>query len=383
MQFTQLANGVSIATNPQTGTTQAALALFVVSGVRAQTAEEAGYAHLVEHLLFEAGAGTAAFDEMGSTVNAYTGREHIALTGLVSAGKAVRLLEQFARMLLEVQFSDASIAAERERIQVEDALSRTSQADCTEQAVVETIWPSHAIAQPLSGSTAAATAASLQRFWRRSARGNRVFVFGVGAINHGQIEAAAQPLSRLPAASALDWESTPHFASGARREFCIADGVRSLWILPMPAPHQQPDDAAEILQCLLSDAARARLSGLRNGAGHPAWNVATQVLRYSDASALMLELEAGALDANDAHAACERALEQLAHHGFTPRQFHHAQQVVAASRAIEFDHLDAQLERLADRVLFRRDPNATCSLEWVNEVLHRGWPQHASVVLHS
>lgn len=382
MHRSHLANGVNIVTSARAGATHAGVALCLIGGVRAQTAAESGYAHLVEHLLFESGEWTGSLGQSQSTLNAYTGREHIALTGFVLAKDAARLIERFAQSLLDVRFSDAAIDAERGRIALEDEQSLLSPADRAEQAIVETIWPGHAIAQPLSGQVkgpAATTVPPLQRFWQRLSRSQGTFVFGVGAIDHGEIKAAARALLSLPAAGAPDFGSSPCFASSARREFGMADGTRLLWVLPMPAPNEEAHAAAELLQRLLADAAQSSGSNLHSEARVRSAGVATRLLRYSDASALVVELETSAVDAAHASRACEDTFAQLAAKGFASDAFRRALRDLMADQQLELNRLDCQLERLAESVLLRRDATAIATLECANDVFRQAWPRHAKL----
>lgn len=380
MHLTQLANGVRIATCAQAGVSNAGIAIFINGGVRAQGATERGYAHLVEHLVFEAGARESAFHAIEGTINAYTGREHMALSGFVPAGDAAPLIEHFARTLVDDQFSPMAIAAERKRVELEDSLSHNSSADRTEQAVVETIWPDHPIAQPLSehaGNLANVTASSLQRFWRRIVHGHGTFVFGAGALDHSEIAAAAQSLSDLPASGVPAWGPAPHFASGARREFGIAEGARSVWVLPMPAPHEKPHDAAEVLQHVLTSYLQLPSSPITKDERRCAHSLDSYLLRYSDACALVLELRVESGDAQRAARLCERSLKELAREGITAGAMRSAKCILDEIRRADSIRLDCQLEHLADSVLYQRAACAPATPTAVNELLRDAWTRHA------
>jgi hypothetical protein len=71
------------------------------------------------------------------------------------------------------------------------------------------------------------------------------------------------------------------------------------------------------------------------------------------------------------------SFEQIAAKGFAPDAFRRALRELMADQQLELNRLDCQLERLAESVLLRRDPNAIATLEGANEAFRQAWPRHA------
>jgi hypothetical protein len=378
---TWLPNGVCVASDARADAAQAAIGVCVLGGVRAQASEEGGFAHLAEHLLFESSGveRDAAFAQ--GTLNAYTGREHIALTGIVPAREAPRLIECSARALVAARFDDAALAAERTRIERERFDSFASVQDEVEQRLVETIWPDHPIARALLGTPddlARASVAALENFWRRVLRANAVFVFGAGALDHAALERAAHALAHLPSGAAPAWGATPRFHAGARREYRAAPGAngeaprdRVLWVLP--APLRQARDAFALLSNLI-----ARPDGVLHRRLGDAAALRSHILRYSDAGAFALELETPSGALRESAAEAQAWLDEIARDGLSIEQFSAAQGALAVQGNEASHSLNEMLEVLALQTMqATRAKVSPVSRESVNRLLGETWPMRA------
>jgi hypothetical protein len=153
------------------------------------------------------------------------------------------------------------------------------------------------------------------------------------------------------------------------------EGTRLVWVLPMPAPHEELHAAAEILQHALA----ADLPPYPMGSDGGLWahSFDSYLLRYSDACALVLELRTESGDAQNACRVFERALKELALDGVKADTLRSAQLSLDAKRIANRARLDCELEHLADSVLYQRAACAPVTRTAVNALLRDAWARHA------
>jgi predicted Zn-dependent peptidase len=157
IQLTTLASGLRVLTARLPGFDSAAVAAFVDSGSRNETAEENGIAHFLEHMAFK---GTARRDALtiareieilGSNINAYTSQDITAyfVTGLASnIEKSVAIIGD---VLTASTFAEAEIAIEKGVILQEISRSYDNPNSMVYNSFGRTAYPDQAIGRPILG----------------------------------------------------------------------------------------------------------------------------------------------------------------------------------------------------------------------------------------
>ncbi|HET9123274.1 MAG TPA: pitrilysin family protein [Solirubrobacteraceae bacterium] len=186
------------------------LGLWIGTGSRYETDEQAGLSHLLEHLLFKGSARYASleidqiFDAMGAELNAGTGKETTSVYARVIDEHLTDAFDVMADMVFHPSLTD--IESEREVILEEIAMYE----DDPQEKVFDVLGRAMFGADPLgraiigraeviSGTPAAQIAAfHAGRYGPRN-----VVIAAAGAVDHDSFAAlAAERLSDLPSAAA-------------------------------------------------------------------------------------------------------------------------------------------------------------------------------------
>jgi predicted Zn-dependent peptidase len=204
-RLTTLKSGVRIVTEEMPSVRSVSLGLWIGTGSRYETDEQAGLSHLLEHLLFKGSSRYASleidqiFDAMGAELNAGTGKETTSVYARVIDEHLTDAFDVMADMVFHPSLSD--IDSEREVILEEIAMYE----DDPQEKVFDVLGRAMFGADPLgraiigraeviSGTPAAQIAAfHAGRYGPRN-----VVIAAAGAVD----ALAAERLSDLPSAAA-------------------------------------------------------------------------------------------------------------------------------------------------------------------------------------
>src|SRR5262249_41993963 len=132
VKVSQLANGMRIVTHRMPGLETASIGVFVTAGARAETDNEHGVAHFLEHMAFK-GTPTRSPSQIaeeiegaGGALNAVTSSEATNYYARVLKEDVTLGLNLIADILLNPSFSDEEMDREREVILQEIAATQDS-----------------------------------------------------------------------------------------------------------------------------------------------------------------------------------------------------------------------------------------------------------------
>jgi predicted Zn-dependent peptidase len=214
-QVHMLNNGVRVVADPVPGFQTLALTVAAGRGARIESVAEAGWAHLLEHMVFKgAGARTArdiveAIEARGGSVNAATGYERTSFQVRSLAGGLQLGMEVVADMMLRPTLAAADLAQEVGVIAQEIAEAADTPDDFVfEMAQAAAFGSEHALGRPVLGTEAsigAATPAALEAWRARLYAPDRLVVSAAGAIDAAELLDLAERLfggaAPAPAAS--------------------------------------------------------------------------------------------------------------------------------------------------------------------------------------
>ncbi|MFA7692991.1 MAG: insulinase family protein [Candidatus Hydrogenedentes bacterium] len=166
----RLNNGFTIALEPISYVHSASFGIWIKTGSAAETYEEAGLAHFLEHLFFK-GTKTQSIHEImdaierrGGYLNASTSREYTTLYA--------RMLEEHVSVGIDVLFDllqnalFAEIEKERGVILEEIAAIEDTPDDFIHDLLSEFHWPDHPLGRPISGYSKTVSAFTYEDFRR-------------------------------------------------------------------------------------------------------------------------------------------------------------------------------------------------------------------------
>lgn len=205
VRVSAVAPGVVVATETLPWAGAVALSASIAVGSVDEREDQAGAAHLVEHLffrgssLFAMGEVDRLFDEIGADLGASTDRCQTQLMTWVMAEHREAAVRAMSDVLWRPLIREEDVDQEREIVLEELAMVEDSPDELTFELAGDALFPRSALGRPVIGrraTIAALDAAALRGFHhRRYAQAPLVWV-GVGAVDHDSL--CEQVVAALP-----------------------------------------------------------------------------------------------------------------------------------------------------------------------------------------
>jgi len=249
-----------------------AIEVWVRAGSAYETAETAGAAHLLEHLIFKgtsrhpAGTLDATVEAAGGILQASTEREWTRYRTAVLPDHWELVLRQLLEHLLHPALPESELLRERAlMLQDEYALYQADPIRTARDALYAQVYGEHPYALPPFGvpkSLSALSRAQLLDFHRRYYRPDRMVIVVVGAVSPERVQQVVQAVCR-PWSDGLDESDKSDEVGAAPTPTLVSLAPhRALFVLGVPAPPAtQPNAmlAAEIVRLALAEPYRGLL----------------------------------------------------------------------------------------------------------------------------
>jgi predicted Zn-dependent peptidase len=209
-RLTQLDSGVRVVTEHMDSVRSVALGFWIGTGSAAESDDEAGLSHLIEHMLFR---GTARyeslaidqlFDGMGAELNAGTGKETTSVYSRVLDVHLERAFDVMADMVFAPRFAGSDLDNEREIVLEELAMYEDDPQDKVFDVLGEAVFGTHPLGRAILGRSDVlrrVTPGELRAFWGGRYRPRNVVVAAAGSVDHDAlVDLVAQAEGRLAAA---------------------------------------------------------------------------------------------------------------------------------------------------------------------------------------
>jgi len=242
-ELTTLDSGVRVVTEAMPAVRSAALGLWIGTGSSAESHEEAGLSHLIEHMLFR---GTdryesleidQLFDGWGAELNAGTGKETTSVHARVLDRHVVEAFDVMADMVFRPRFDEADLEAEREIVLEEIAMYDDDPQDKVFDVLGEAVFGEHPLGRAIIGRAevvAGTPASGLAAFHAGRYVPANVVVAAAGSVSHEEIvtlaraaEAKAGPPGGAAAGAddgALSLERRVRFITKETEQYHVALG---------------------------------------------------------------------------------------------------------------------------------------------------------------
>jgi predicted Zn-dependent peptidase len=196
-RLTELDSGLRIVTEAMPSVRSAALGFWIGTGSCAETDEQAGLSHLLEHLLFRGSERFGSteidqiFDGMGAELNAGTGKETTSVYSRVLDRHLPKALEVMSDMVWRPAFEEAD--TEREVVLEEIAMYEDDPQDKVFDVLGEAIFGAHPLGRAIIGRAevvAGTPLPDIRAFHRGRYVPANVVVAAAGSVDHDALVAA-------------------------------------------------------------------------------------------------------------------------------------------------------------------------------------------------
>ena len=361
-----LPSGVRILTEQVSGAQSVSVSFSVAVGSRDETNNHFGSTHFLEHLLFK---GTkkrtamdiaVAFDSVGGSSNASTGKEHTSYYAKVSDKALPIAVDVIADMLTSSLIDETEFENERPVILEELAMNDDDPQDVVHEAFSTAVLGDHPLGRPIGGTVEAITSVSRAAVWehyQKNYRPQDLVVAAAGSVDHQElIKLVERGLSEAGWDLGLAAKPVP------RRLLNPAKITRGNKLQVIHRPISQVnilvgseglsvDDSRRysmgILNTVLGGGMSSRLfQEIREKRGL-AYSVYSFNQGYSDASIFGLYAGCSPAKAQEVTELMIQELEKVAGGGITQDELSIAQGNISGSLALKFETNQARMSRLA------------------------------------
>jgi predicted Zn-dependent peptidase len=196
---TELDGGLSVLTQRVSGVRSASVGVWIRFGSAHESREEAGAAHLLEHMVFKGTPTRSAKDialvleRLGGSLDAYTAREHTSYQARVLDADLEIALEVLADMVVDPLLREEDLTLEREVVLEEIAMVEDTPDDLIFELHSEALWPGHPYGHSILGrrsTVESLPATDLRRIHERAYGRQSMVVAAVGAVEHDAVVGA-------------------------------------------------------------------------------------------------------------------------------------------------------------------------------------------------
>jgi predicted Zn-dependent peptidase len=361
-----LPSGVRILTEQVPGSQSVSVSFSVAVGSRDETNNHFGSTHFLEHLLFK-GTKTrtamdiaVAFDSVGGSSNASTGKEHTSYYAKVQDKALPIAVEVIADMLTSSLIDETEFENERPVILEELAMNDDDPHDVVHEAFSTAVLGDHPLGRPIGGTIETITAVSRAAVWehyQNNYRPQDLVVVAAGSVDHQElIKLVEQGLS------VAGWDLAQEAKPVPRRLLNPAKISRGTKLQVIHRPISQVnilvgseglyvDDprryAMGVLNTVLGGGMSSRLfQEIREKRGL-AYSVYSFNQGYSDAATFGLYAGCSPAKAKQVTELMITELDKVAQSGITAEELALAKGNISGSLALKFETNQARMSRLA------------------------------------
>lgn len=195
-RITTLPSGVTVVSESIGSALSVAVGVWVGTGARHERDEEAGRAHLLEHMLFR---GTRSFtstevdqrfDALGGDLNAATSRDETAVVARVLADELPGAFPMLGEMVAAPLLGDADLALERKIVLEEISMIDDDPEELVFELLPTAVFGPHALGRPVIGTPEVVSGTdgdTLRDFYAGRYRPGRIVVAAAGAVDHDRL----------------------------------------------------------------------------------------------------------------------------------------------------------------------------------------------------
>jgi predicted Zn-dependent peptidase len=237
-----LSNGVRVVADPMPGLESLALSVVLKGGARWEAAGVAGWAHMLEHMVFK-GAGersardiVEAIEEEGGQINAATGQERTSFQVRCLKGGLPLAMAVLADLIRRPHIDADELEREKDVIAQEIAEAADQPDDLVFDIALAAAFGDHPLGRPILGrveSLAPARRETLAAFHGGLYAPERLVVSAAGAVDDGELLRLAEALfGDMAAGATLPPPSAPRFVGAHAGEKRKLEQAHLVLMLP-------------------------------------------------------------------------------------------------------------------------------------------------------
>ncbi|WP_289032528.1 pitrilysin family protein [uncultured Roseibium sp.] len=226
VRITKLSNGLTVVTDEMPHLKTVALGVWVRTGSRAETSEQNGITHLLEHMAFKGTLSRTAreiaeqIEAVGGELNASTSIEHTNYYARILAEDLPLAVDLLADILQNSTFDKDELVREQHVILQEIGAAYDSPEDRAFDLFQEAAWPDQALGRPILGTPETVKGFShdaLNKYLVDRYRGPDMVLSAAGAVDHDELVRFAEEKFKSIPSSPAQAETPALYKGGEQR----------------------------------------------------------------------------------------------------------------------------------------------------------------------
>jgi predicted Zn-dependent peptidase len=357
----QLDSGVRVVTEAVPSVRSVALGLWVRTGSRDETGEQAGVSHFLEHLLFKGTEDHSAieiseiFDGLGASVNAATSKESTHLHARFLDTHTERAFELLAEMLLGPAYPD--IDSEREVVLEEIAMYEDEPQDKVHDVLDGAIFGGHPLGRRVLGRAEVISSIpvpDIDAYHKARYTGANVVVAAAGNLEHEKLVELAERLVAPPSGKAAAATGGPPPTDGPSFAFQSKETEQYHITLGGPGINRSDDRrfALGILDSVFGGSTSSRLFREVREKRGLAYAVGSYTQQYVDGGLVALYVGTREDNVEEACTVIGAELARLHTEGISEEELTRAKEHVKGRMVLSSESTAARMNRLGRALLF-------------------------------
>ena len=228
IQRTTVPSGIRVISEQMSHVRSVAVGVWIDAGSRAESDEESGISHFVEHMVFKGTSNRSAddiacsIDSIGGQLDAFTTKENVAFTAKVLDEHLPRALDVLSDLVLNPAFREEDIVREKGVVLEELKMEEDNPDYLIHEMFVRNFWKSHALGRTIIGTKETISSfqsRQLREFFGQTYRPANLMITAAGKVEHGHlVELVRERFGNLSGAASpvATSEPQPHPAISLR-----------------------------------------------------------------------------------------------------------------------------------------------------------------------
>jgi predicted Zn-dependent peptidase len=355
-RITQLASGLTVATDPVPEARSVAIGVWVAVGSRDEPPQLSGVSHFLEHLLFKGTATRSAtdisrtVDRVGGDINAFTSKEYTAYYCRMPKRHGPTGVALLGDVLTNSLLAPGDVQSERQVILEELAMDDDSPDDVALRTLARQVFGDHGLGRDTAGERATVRSirrADIHQFFTEHYRTGATTVAVAGDVDHDEVlDHIGRAFALMPVGDGRVARVAPGDADSDvvidddSEQVHLAIGGRSV-------AREDPDrEALDVVNHVFGGGLSSRLfDEIRERRGL-AYSVYSATSAYADAGAWSVYAGSMPEHAGDVHRLVGRELDRLVADGITADELEIAVGYLTGAYEMGLEDTGARMSRL-------------------------------------
>ncbi|MGO8723377.1 MAG: M16 family metallopeptidase [Acidimicrobiales bacterium] len=361
IKISHLPSGIRLVSESMPEVASLCVGVWVGTGSRDETPQQAGISHFLEHLLFKGTPERTAreiaeeVDAVGGDMNAYTTKEYTTFYVRALAEHVELGLDILCDILCRPALRAEEVDAERQVILEEVLMHRDEPADVVQELFATAMFPGHPLGREVLGEPEVitkVTVPAIRSFFDTHYLPGNMVIAAAGDLDHDRLAAGIEarfagrsggrpPSREAPSAAAVPLVVEPRDTEQAQ----LVLGVRA------PDRHSPERFSLAVLNHILGGGLSSRLFQEIREARGLAYSIGSDRSAYQDAGTLAVSVGTSPDKAHEVLEILHGELDRLADKGITPRELEVSKGHLRADLLLSLEDSGSRMSRIGSALL--------------------------------